>query len=161
MLFVCTTQGCVTDDDPKGTALTVGESLPKFSVTLTDGTIVSDATLTGKIGVIVFFNTGCGDCRRELPVIQQLWEIYKDNPQIVIAPIAREESLESISTYWDQNGLTMPFSPQDNKDVYLLFAPSVIPRIFITDPRGVIRFTSDDSDMPSLDALEKVINSLL
>ena len=153
MLIVCTTQGCISDDDPQGTALQPGDSLPSFSATLTDGTVVSNTSLAGKVGVIVFFNTDCSDCRQELPVIQQLYDRVSQNPDVVVAPIARAESQDKIQQYWNDNGLSMPFSPQDNKDVYLLFAPSVIPRIFISNRQGVITFSSGDTDMPDLDTL--------
>lgn len=159
MVLTCTTQGCISDDDPKGPALSVGDRLPKFAVTLSNGEEVSTTSLHGKVGVIVFFNTGCSDCREELPVIQQLWEEYKDDGGVVIAPIAREESRESIESYWRESNLSMPYSPQDTKDVYLLFAPSVIPRIYISNPEGMITFTSDDSDMPGLSQLKEAIEA--
>ena len=55
----------------------------------------------------------------------------------------------------------MPYSPQDNRDIYSLVAPSVIPRIYIADRTGKIVMAYDDSDMPSLSALKQVINSIL
>lgn len=157
MMLVCTTTGCVTEDDPSGPSLKVGDMLPDFSVELTDGTIVSNSSLRGKIGVIVFFNTDCGDCRKELPVIQQLWETYKDDSEVVIAPISRAESASHVQAYWNENGLTMPYSPQDTKEVYQLFASSVIPRIYISNPSGVITAAYDDADMPTLATLEAAI----
>lgn len=161
LMLVCTTQGCISDKEPDGPSIKVGEPLPAFSVVMTDGTVVSDITLKGKVPVIVFFNTDCGDCRKELPVIQKLWEIYKDDPKVVVAPIAREESEAKIAAYWKENNLTMPYSPQDNRDVYSLFAPSIIPRIYIANTMGIVTFSSDDSDMPDLDTLITAIQSSL
>ena len=154
MLISCTLQGCVNENEPEGVALTVGDSLPEFSVIMTDGTVVSKASLKGKRGVLVFFNTDCSDCRKELPIVQQLWDKYKNNPDVVIALIAREETAEHIAAYWEANGFTMPYSPQEDREVYSLFAPSVIPRIYITDTKGIITFSSGDTDMPDLKELE-------
>lgn len=161
MALVCSLQGCINDEEPQGITLKPGDSLPVFSVTLSDGTTVSNTTLIGKVGVIVFFNTGCSDCRKELPVIQQLWDELQDNPEVVIALIAREESKSEIEEYWLANNLTMPFSPQDNREIYSLFAPSVIPRVFISNPAGIITFSSGDADMPSLSDLKSAVNSAL
>lgn len=161
MLFVCTTQGCINDDEPKGPSLQVGDSLPQFSVIMNTGETISTESLRGKVPVIVFFNTNCSDCREELPVINQLWEIYMDDEMVEVVPVAREESDEEILEYWNANNLSMPFSPQENREVYSLFAPSVIPRIYIANPQGIITFTSDDSDMPSLNTLREQISALL
>ena len=157
MMIVCTTSGCVSDNDPQGPSLQVGDSLPQFTVEMNTGTIISTSSLLGKTSVIVFFNTDCGDCRKELPVIQQLWEKYKETPDVEIIPIAREESASQIEEYWKENNLTMPYSPQDNREVYSLFAPSVIPRIFIADKEGKITATFDDQNMPGLETLVEKI----
>ena len=159
MMIVCTTQGCISDDDPDGPTLTVGDTIPEFSVAMSNGEIISKSSVKGKVPVIIFFNTDCSDCRKELPVIQSLWDNYKDNPEVVIALIARQESADEIETYWNENNFTMPYSPQETRDVYSLFAASIIPRIFIANPEGVITFSSDDSDMPSLEKLTEAINS--
>lgn len=157
MMFVCTTTGCISDDDPKGPSLNVGDPLPQFSVTLNTGEEFSTSSLKGKIPVIVFFNTGCSDCRKELPVIQELWESYKEDSKVKIIVIAREESAEGIATYWEENGLSMPYSPQDTKEIYNLFAPSVIPRIYIANPSGIITATFDDVEMPTVEVLKSEI----
>ena len=157
MLFVCTTQGCISDEDPKGPSLSVGDSLPDISIVMNNGDIVSTASLMGKVSVIVFFNTNCSDCRKELPVIQSLWEEFKDS-DIVILPIARDESAEEIESYWQYNGFTMPYSPQNDRKVYNLFAQSVIPRVYIANTQGVLTsIFDDDKDLPSLENLKEAI----
>lgn len=153
MILSCSTSGCISDKDPDGPTLTTGDYLPDFSVELNTGTIISTQTLRGKVAVIVFFNTGCGDCQKELPVIQQLWNEFRENEKVEICLIAREEAKDEIEEYWKENNLSMPYSPQDNRDVYSLFAPSVIPRIYVANPKGMITAAYGDQDMPSLDDL--------
>ena len=157
MLLVCPTQGCISEKDPDGPSLQVGEPLPQFEVMLNDGKQISTETFMGKTGVIVFFNTGCSDCQKELPVVQQLWDKIKNDDNIVMTVIARQESEKEILEYWEKTGLTMPFSPQEDTKIYNLFAPSVIPRIYISDPKGIIRYSYDDVKMPTLEDLEQAI----
>lgn len=152
-LLVCTTPGCINDEEPRGVTLGVGDSLPEFSVTMSNGEMVSTNNLFGKVSMIVFFNTNCKDCQEELPVVQQVWQYFEGNSNIVIVPIAREESHDEILTYWQENSLSMPFSPQENREVYNLFAPSVIPRIFIADTNGVITAAYGDQNMPDFATL--------
>lgn len=161
MMFVCATTGCISEDEPKGPSLSVGDPLPQFSVLMNDGEEISTSLLKGKIAVIVFFNTGCSDCQKELPVIQELWDLYKSNASVKIVAIAREETENEILRYWKENNLTMPFSPQTNRDIYNLFAPSVIPRIYIADSSGKIVVSYDDSNMPTLSSLISDIDNAL
>lgn len=152
-------QGCINDKEPEGPSLVVGDSLPVFSVVMNNGEMISTTSLKGYIPVIVFFNTNCGDCRKEFPVIQQLWDIYKDNEFVKIVLISREEGEGKILEYWKENNLTMPFSAQENRDVYSLFAQSVIPRIYIADTAGIIKYSFGDTDLPTLQILLNCIET--
>ena len=156
--------GCINDEKLQGASLGVGDKLPAFSVTLADGTVIGTTgggiSLKGKKGLIMFFNTECPDCRQELPEVQKVWEKYRENPEVVVVAIAREEGEEEIMNYWEANGLTIPFSPQVNREVYSLFAQSVIPRIYLFDPDLSIVFTSGDEDMPDSELLISEIEKI-
>lgn len=128
--------GCVNDDDAPVWAVAVGERVPPFSVTLNDGSVIWHHDLEGKTAVIVFFNTSCGDCRRELPEIQCAYEEAGDDT--VYLCIAREETEPSIARFWRENGLTMPYSPQADRRIYNLFATAGIPRLYVISPFGII-----------------------
>lgn len=149
---------CVTDDDPVNSGVAVGDSLPQFSVTLNDGSTLSSASLRGKVSVIEFFNTGCPDCRESLPMLQEVWRRYEGNPAVVVAAIAREETRAEIENYWRQENLTIPFSPQSDRSVYNLFATVGIPRIYVSNPEGIIVMAYGPENYSSLSGdLEKII----
>lgn len=147
---------CVTDDD-KATSLEAGDAVPVFSVTMNDGSVVTTESLRGHRSLIVFFNTGCADCRRELPVIQKVYEKAQADARIVC--IAREENEAPIAAFWKSVGLTMPYSAQADRKVYSLFASSIIPRIYVVDENLTIMDAFSDRGMPTedilLDLLEK------
>ena len=152
--------GCINDDEPKGSEINLNDKLPNFSVTLNNGKTITTQDLSGKKGLIMFFNTNCPDCQREIPVVQDLWEIYKEDADVDIILIAREEGYDEIAEYWKEHDLTVPFSPQENRDVYSLFAKSVIPRIYIFNKESRIIFMSGDEDLPSLNLLVDTIEAL-
>lgn len=137
--------GCIKDDLPEEHGLAIGDRVPAFSVAMSDGTTFSSNELQGKRGMIVFFNTECPDCRRELPKIQQAYDRVKDDPEYKVICIAREEEEEGIAAYWRENGLTLPYSPQSDRAVYNLFATVSIPRMYITNPDLVIDAVYDDT----------------
>lgn len=113
----------------------VGDALPAFSVRLDDGALVTPAALYGHTAVITFFNTGCGDCRRELPVLQQLYEAYAAR-DVRFVCISRAQPVAEVSAYWQENGLTLPVSSQPDRTVYELFASRGIPRVYVVNPAG-------------------------
>ena len=151
ILFLAAFTACIQDpDEPPATSLSPGDSCPLFSVTLLDGSVITTHDLLGKTSVLVFFNTSCGDCRRELPVIQEVYDrINTEGKEVVFLCIARDQDKSSVENYWQENGLTLPVSPQTGREVYNLFASAVIPRIYIISPSLVIESVWSDDPMPS------------
>jgi peroxiredoxin len=147
-------------DDIRGADLKVGDSLPDFEVVMSDGTTVSDDSLKGSVSVIVFFSTICPDCQQILPVIQEIYEEYAPEGA-VFALISREQDESNISTYWADNALYMPYSAQQDRRVYEKFAKAGIPRIYINDKDGTIRYIYTDDPVPSYSELELALDELL
>ncbi len=151
---------CIYDPaDPPGGSIGVGDTLPEFSVTLSDGTPLSSGRLKGGVSLIMFFSTGCPDCEAVLPSVQSLYGEFGDRVRFVL--ISREEGAESIASYWLAHSLTLPYSAQSDREVYRLFAGSGIPRIYISDPALTVRAAFSDSPLPTLPALREAITELL
>lgn len=154
---------CVTEDDPEFVGLGVGDSLPSFTVTLSDGTVVTSlapeaapagaVSLAGKRVLVELFNTTCPDCQESLPVINDVYLSMKDEPDVFVFAIAREEEGAELAAYWDENRLSLPYSPQPDRSVYELFANTGIPRIYITSTSGTITSAFGPNDSPTLSTL--------
>ena len=123
--------------------------------TMNDGRVVTHESLRGKVSFIVFFNTGCKDCRRELPVIQQ---IYEHHPHMPLIAISRAEDAASVAGYWQEQHFTFPYAAQEDRTVYHLFAKSGIPRIYVVDAELTIRSVFTDNPLAGYDELEAAIN---
>lgn len=140
--------GCVTEPDTGGSLLGPGDDVPEFSVTLSDGTTCGSRELSRDGGILVFFNTECPDCRRELPKLQTL---HAAHPEVMILCMAREESQERIAAFWADNELTLPYSPQPDRRVYSLFATEGIPRIYLIGKGGKIAYScGPDCDLENI-----------
>lgn len=151
---------CINDKEEETgqVELQVGERLPDFSVRMHDGRQLTTADLRGKVSLIVFFHTDCKDCQQELPVIQRIYETYSD--QIALLCISRAEKESEIQAYWKAHDLTLPYSAQDTREVYHLFAKSGIPRLYVVDKYLVIRAIFTDNPLADyaeiVDQLERV-----
>ena len=156
--FLCSS-GCIKDK-VEGVELKVGERLPKFSVVMSDGSQVSDESLLGSVSCVMFFHTSCPDCQRTLPVVQQVYDEYAQNGVLFVL-ISREQTSRSVRAFWAQEKLDMPFSAQSDRTVYNKFAQSRIPRVYICDKDGIIRYIYTDDPTPTYENLNDSISSLL
>ena len=54
----------------------------------------------------------------------------------------------------------MPYSPQPDRRVYSLFAPRLIPRIYVSDAQGIIRHMYVDIGMPTAETIVENIKTI-
>lgn len=150
---------CIVDEEEpvEGNELVVGDRIPFFSVVMNNGEKIGNEDLKGKISLIVFFNTACKDCQQELPIVQRFYESYAQYPLLCIS---REEGASSVAEYWKHASFTMPYSAQDNRTVYQLFARQVIPRIYIIDKEGLIRYIFTDNPLATYTDLVHAVDRL-
>lgn len=143
VLLLALFSSCIHDgDDEWVERVAVGDRLPAFAVTLSDGTRY-DSAEPGET-VIVFFNTGCTDCQRELPRLDAQYKAGEFDGRRIVC-ISRAEGEGSVAAYWQANGLTLPYSAQPDRRIFDLFASAGIPRIYETDAAGiVVRVTTAD-----------------
>ncbi len=149
---------CIREGRP-GSEIAPGDRLPDFVVEMNDGSLVSTASLEGSVSLIVFFNTGCPDCREELPVIQRIYDDFGAEVRTVC--ISREQGSAGIEAYWRENGLTLPYSAQEDRAVYELFAGSGVPRVYVSSPDLVVRKVYDDDPIAGYDDLAADMEGLL
>ena len=152
---------CIKDREPAGADLKPGDILPEFSVTLDDGSTISNASLEGSVSCIMFFHTGCPDCKATIPEVQKLSEsrvaVEKD---IKFVCISREEGRDEIKAFWDANKITLPFSAQEDRSVYNKFATTGVPRIYISDRNCRISAVWSDDPTPQYEELEEAVRKL-
>lgn len=149
---------CIREGRPGG-EIAPGDRLPDFVVEMNDGSLVSTASLEGSVSLVMFFNTGCPDCREELPAVQRIYDEFGSCVRIVC--ISREEGRAGIEAYWRENGLTLPYSAQEDREVYELFAGSGVPRVYVSSPDLVVRKVYDDDPIAGYDELAADIRGLL
>ena len=159
LLLVLSLSSCIKEKQ-KGADLTVGDRIPDFTVEVSDRTTLTGALLREGVSLIMFFTTECPDCQETLPVVQTLYNEYIGHG-VKFALISREQSEDSISSYWLSQGFTMPYSAQSDRAVYELFAPSRVPRVYICRD-GVIKYIfTDQPANPTYEVLRAVLEEML
>ena len=152
---------CFREESPEPVQrVAVGDRLPALSLTLDDGSTVTNEDFNGKAVLIALFSVKCGDCRKELPEVERLYRALHDRDDVLIIGISRAEGEDLVAPFWEELSLTFPYSAQQDDKVYRKFADSVVPRIFIADRQGRVVACFDDTNMPSAELLLKVVGSV-
>ncbi len=152
---------CITDDAPTGEVyVQVGDTLPAFSVELSDGSTFDTSVSGEAVTFIMFFDTSCSDCRATLPEVQQVYDEYRDRG-VRFALISRAEEAADVAAYWAQEGLTLPYYADGTLTLYNLFADATIPRVYIADLQGVVCYMHTDNPTPTRDVLAEELSALL
>ena len=150
---------CIGEEEPTEEVVTVGDRLPNFEVTMNDGTTITGAMLRGTPSVVMFFHTSCPDCQQTLPRVQRLYDTYACSG-VKFALISREDGEASVASYWEKHGLTMPYSAQEDRGIYELFAYQRVPRVYVSDATGTIRHIFTDNPTPTDEMLDEAVKGL-
>lgn len=153
---------CVWEKTDQPGDIRVGDPLPTFSIVVCEGgaeRVVTTADLKGAVSVITLFSVTCPDCRATLPELQRAYDAFA--PQgVQFINISRAEGRDRVEALWAELGLTMPYSAQDDRTVYELFAKSVVPRVYLSDRQGIVRYIHTDSPNPDFTTLQTELNAL-
>lgn len=158
LVFVLVFFSCVKEKKT-GVELAVGDYIPDFEVVMNDGSILSSDGLKDAVSCIVFFNTSCPDCQQTLPVIQKLYDNYEFKG-VRFALISREDVAATVAAYWEKKEFTMPYSAQQTREIYNLFAQTRVPRVYICEKGGVIRYIHTDDPLPEFEDLDQQLSSV-
>ena len=142
LLLCLLMMGCssINDEEQVKERVNVGDHVPSFTIDVIDNgvhSMFSTAHLTGET-TIVFFNTTCPDCQRDLPKLNQYYLKHKNDEGFQMVAISREEDESSVAAYWKENGLQIPYSAQNDRHIYELFASSIIPRVYFVSAKGIV-----------------------
>lgn len=117
-----------------------------FSLKGLDGNAVKLSELKGKVVVLDFWATWCGPCLASFPLLQQVYDKYKSNPDVVILALNTWENEEGaereakVKKFVEEKKYTFPVLFDENF-VYK-YGVDGIPTKFVIDKKGMIQFKS-------------------
>ena len=164
LLFItgCGKDDCKNCDEEKESGnIQVGDALPEFSVKLKNGEVMNKTSLEGKISLVLFFSITCPDCQALFPSIERIYNEYKDNDKFVLLAISRSEGEDKVGPFMNEKGYTFPYSPQETRDVYSLFAPSIVPRVYISNDECIVEEVFIDNPLATYEDLKKILDELI
>ncbi len=124
-----------------GGAGEVGGRMPDFSMRSFDGQTVTRSSFQGRPLLIVFWNTWCPVCLRELPEISRLDRRFGPAGLSVLAVnTALNDSEEKARAYWKGYGYRFPAGFDGRFEMGQAFRVRGVPTVFLVDAGGIIRY---------------------
>jgi len=117
----------------------VGEQAPPFTALAMDGAEVRSEALIGQPFMLNVWATWCGPCRREMPELQELHDLYVDQGfQVVGVSVDNRAAGDQIRMFVDELDIHFPILHDPTaavQDIYFLLG---LPGTFLIDAEGTI-----------------------
>jgi len=145
-----------------GTASAVDEGAraPEIGLRDNDGNTVRISGLRNKVVIVDFWASWCGPCRQEMPVLEQLYQRYKDQGLVVVGVnIDRERG--NMNRFLGSTDVSFPIVHDPRHQVADRYRPPRMPSSYIVDKRGVIRHVHEGFRRSDAREIEAQVRALL
>jgi len=114
-----------------------GSLAGNFNLETTSGKAIQLSDIQGQPVLVNFWATWCGPCQVEMPLIQEYYEKY--NPNIEVLAINYDESIGEIEPYVNKLGLTFPVLLDPGGKITDLYQVRGFPTTYFIDREGIVR----------------------
>ena len=119
----------------------VGQPLPQFNIQDFDGNDYTPATLEGKPLLLVFWNTWCPVCLKELPHVNHLAEKFGPKGlEILAVNSAINDNEIKAKVYVKKYKYNFPVAFDGNFETGHAFGLRGVPTVFLIDAQGIVRY---------------------
>lgn len=136
-----TTQAKTKTEEPEQLFFTkIGQTVPDFEFLDSEGKTHKISDFKGKVILLNFFATWCAPCMAEMPKIEsEIWQKLKKEDFVVIS-IGREHTVAEVKKFNEEKGFTFILGADPDREIFKKFGPSMIPRNYILNKSGKIRY---------------------
>ena len=122
-------------------AIEVGDPMPDFGVKTFDGARASRESLRGKPLILIFWNTWCPKCMKELPEVKRLHEVFGSKGLDVLAVnTAMNDNEARARAYWKEQGYAFPGAFDRYFETGQAFGVFSVPTVFLIDSKGIVQY---------------------
>jgi cytochrome c biogenesis protein CcmG, thiol:disulfide interchange protein DsbE len=121
----------------------VGQKAPNVQLNDSNGKPVSLSDYAGKPVLMVFWTTTSPDCQKEMPVIQQIYDVWQSKGLAILAVdilnSRPDETAETVTLFLKSNNFSFPVLLDAKQIATIQYHVATTPTNFFIDKGGVIR----------------------
>jgi peroxiredoxin len=145
--------------DERGYIVRVGDPVPNFELTSTEGKTFTRENLLGQAYVLQFTASWCGVCRQEMPHLErEVWQPNK-GANFTLIGVDLDEPAEKVAAFAQKMGITYPMAPDPEGTLFYQIAgpKSGVTRNVVVDANGDIVFLTRLFKAEEFEAMKSAI----
>ena len=116
--------------------VTVGETVPDFTLTTFEGEQISLADLKDKVVVLNFWASWCKPCEEEAADLETAWRIYEPGGEVVFLGVDYVDTETEALVYLEKFDITYPNGPDLRTKISQAFRIRGVPETYIIGKDG-------------------------
>ncbi|MGM8216244.1 redoxin domain-containing protein [Bacillaceae bacterium W0354] len=142
------------------TGVDVGDLAKDFQLRDLDGNLVRLSDLRGKKVFLNFWASWCGPCKAEMPHMQDFYEKYSDEVEIIAVNVTGSEvNSSNVKKFVDDYELTFPVLLDDTNEVSVTYLALQLPTTYFINSDGIIQLQRKIGPM-TYEEMEKKMKQL-
>ncbi len=120
----------------------LAKPLEKFTFIDLDGTAIGSESLAGKVVVLDMWATWCGWCFEGLPLLQKVYDQYRDNDQVVFLAVSKDENTVSnkdVAEVFKKHNLSIPIVRDQDQITDRVFELQGLPTTIVIGQDGTVQ----------------------
>ncbi|MFS0788690.1 thiol-disulfide oxidoreductase ResA [Shouchella sp. 1P09AA] len=118
-------------------AIGVGDTAPNFIVNDLEGNQIELADLKGKGVFLNFWGTYCPPCEKEMPYMENQYNIFKDQGVEILAVNVRETNLP-VKRFVERYDLSFPIPMDPDGELVQRYGVIPLPTTFLINSEGIV-----------------------
>jgi cytochrome c biogenesis protein CcmG/thiol:disulfide interchange protein DsbE len=116
--------------------VTIGETVPNFTLTTFEGEQISLKDLKGKVVVLNFWASWCKPCEEEAADLESAWRIYQPRDDVIFLGVDYVDTEPEARSYLEKFEITYPNGPDLRTKISQAFRIRGVPETYIIGKDG-------------------------
>ena len=167
LALICTTIltarcGAVTEELPtydETSIIVVGDQAPDFTATTLSGEEFTLSECRGEVVLLILFSHTCPDCKALFDDVKSYGQEL-ESLGIELIAVSRGGETKEVEAFATDNGYSFDIVADSTAEIYYKYAEMYVPRTYVIDGEGVVRYTTVEYGATHLRDIISEIESL-